>query len=177
MIMKCLVGMPLEADSRGRDAQVSSCCCSVAKSCPTLCDPVDYSLPGSSVHGILQARILEWLAISSPGDLPNPGIEPRSPAFRADCLPSKPPGTHPLKSVDPKKKKNLIKISHLVMYDFVNPWTVAHQLPLSMEFSRQEWTAISWVQILAQPPSLPVGTHIIWEPQFPHLKTGVPYLT
>ena len=32
-----------------------------------------------------------------------------------------------------------------------------------------EWIAISWVQILAQPPSLPVGTHIIWEPQFPHL--------
>ena len=36
----------------------------VAQSCPTLCDPVDCSLPGSSVHGILQARILEWVAIS-----------------------------------------------------------------------------------------------------------------
>ena len=36
----------------------------VAQSCPTLCDPVDCSLPGSSPHGILQARILEWLAIS-----------------------------------------------------------------------------------------------------------------
>ena len=36
----------------------------VAKSCPTLCDPMDYSLTGSSVHGILQARILEWVAIS-----------------------------------------------------------------------------------------------------------------
>ena len=35
------------------------------QSCPTLCDPMDYSLPGSSVHGILQARILEWVAISS----------------------------------------------------------------------------------------------------------------
>ena len=35
----------------------------VAQSCPTLCDPVDCSLPGSSVHGILQARILEWVAI------------------------------------------------------------------------------------------------------------------
>ena len=34
------------------------------QSCPTLCDPVDYSLPGSSVHEILQARILEWVAIS-----------------------------------------------------------------------------------------------------------------
>ena len=35
----------------------------VAQSCPTLCDPVACSLPGSSVHGILQARILEWVAI------------------------------------------------------------------------------------------------------------------
>ena len=35
----------------------------VAQSCPSLCDPMDYSLPGSSVHGILQARILEWVAI------------------------------------------------------------------------------------------------------------------
>ena len=35
------------------------------QSCPTLCDPMDYSPPGSSVHGILQARILEWVAMSS----------------------------------------------------------------------------------------------------------------
>ena len=41
-----------------------------------LCDPVYRSLPGSSVHGILQARILEGVAISSSGDFPNPGIEP-----------------------------------------------------------------------------------------------------
>ena len=36
----------------------------VAQSCPTLCDPMDYGLPGFSVHGIFQARILEWVAIS-----------------------------------------------------------------------------------------------------------------
>ena len=46
---------------------------------PTLCHPVDCSLPGSSVHGILQASEL-------PGDLPDPGIEPRSPALQADSL-------------------------------------------------------------------------------------------
>ena len=38
--------------------------CMCAQSCQTLCDPMDYSLPGSSVHGISQARILEWVAIS-----------------------------------------------------------------------------------------------------------------
>ena len=40
------------------------------------CDPHGCRLPGSSVHGILQARILEWVAVPSSGDLPNPGIEP-----------------------------------------------------------------------------------------------------
>ena len=40
------------------------CCCLVTKSCPILCNLMDCSLPGSSVHGILQARILEWVAIS-----------------------------------------------------------------------------------------------------------------
>jgi len=42
------------------------------------CDPMDCSPPGSSVHGIFQARILEWIAIPSPGDLPNSGTEPES---------------------------------------------------------------------------------------------------
>ena len=37
----------------------------VTQSCPTLCDPMDYSLPGSSIHGIFQARILEWVAMPS----------------------------------------------------------------------------------------------------------------
>ena len=48
------------------------------QSCPALCDPMDYSPPGSSVHGILQARIQGWLPCPPPGDLPDPGIEPAS---------------------------------------------------------------------------------------------------
>ena len=44
--------------------QLSEWVSAVAQLCPTLCDPMDYSLPGSSLHGILQARILEWVAIS-----------------------------------------------------------------------------------------------------------------
>ena len=52
------------------------------QSCPTLCDPIDSSPPGSFVHGISQARIVKWVAISSfrgsswPRDLPDPGIRP-----------------------------------------------------------------------------------------------------
>ena len=42
---------------------ITECVSEVAQSCPTLCDPVDYSPPRSSIHGILQARILEWVAI------------------------------------------------------------------------------------------------------------------
>ena len=58
----------------------------------SLCNPMDCSPPGSSVHGILQARILEWITMPSSRDLPNPGIEPRSLSLRADSLPSEPPG-------------------------------------------------------------------------------------
>ena len=50
-------------------------------SCVRLCDPMDYSLPGFSVHGIFQARVLEWDAISFSRDLPDPWIEPGSPAL------------------------------------------------------------------------------------------------
>ena len=53
-------------------------CAKSLQLCPTLCDPVDCRPPGSSVHGILQARILEWVACPPPGDLPDPGIEPSS---------------------------------------------------------------------------------------------------
>ena len=66
----------------------------VAQSCPTLSDPMDCSLPGSSVHGVLQARVLEWGAIA-------------------------------------------LLFSHVQF--FVTLCTVAHQVPLSIELSRQEY--------------------------------------
>jgi len=47
---------------------------------------MDYSPQGSSIHGFLQARILESVAISCPVDLPNPGIEPGSPSLQADAF-------------------------------------------------------------------------------------------
>ena len=58
----------------------------VAQSCPTLGGPIYCSPPGSSVHEILQARIVEWLPFLSPGDLPDPVIKPRSPALQVDFL-------------------------------------------------------------------------------------------
>ena len=59
----------------------------VSQSCPTLCDPMDYT-----VHGILQARILEWVAFPSPGDPPNPGIKPKYPTLQANSLQTEPQG-------------------------------------------------------------------------------------
>ena len=56
----------------------------VTRSCLALCNPTDCSPPGSSVDGILQARILEWVAMLSSRGLPDPGIEPRSPVLQAD---------------------------------------------------------------------------------------------
>ena len=60
-----------------------------------LCDPMDYSLPGSSVHGFSQARILQWVAISFSSDFLDPGIEPKtcaSPALAGEFFTTEPPG-------------------------------------------------------------------------------------
>ena len=51
----------------------------VTQLCPILCNPVDYT-----VHGILQARILEWVVFPFSRDLPNSGIEPKSPTLQVD---------------------------------------------------------------------------------------------
>ena len=64
--------------------------CSVAQSCPTPCDPMDYSLPGSSVHGILQARILEWVAVPFPQGIWSPALQA---CFLLSESPGKPKNT------------------------------------------------------------------------------------
>ena len=72
--------------------QMHRCCCLVAKSCPILCHPMDCSLPDSSVHGILQARILEWVAIPFSRGSSRPRIEPESPALAGGFFATEPPG-------------------------------------------------------------------------------------
>ena len=61
--------------------------CKHTQLCSILCDSLDYT-----VHEILQARILEWVAFPFSKDLPNPGIKPRSPTLQEDSLPAEPPG-------------------------------------------------------------------------------------
>ena len=91
MIDTCLANFNLKP--------MNYCCHLVSHLCLTLCDPMDYSTPGSSVHGISQARILEYSDQSrilkpfpSPGDLPNPGIEPTSPVLVGGFFTTEPSG-------------------------------------------------------------------------------------
>ena len=132
----------------------------VTQLCLTVCNPIDYT-----VHGIFQARILEWVAflfsrgssqprdqtqvscigsgffttwatreaqeywsgypIPSPEDLPNPGIKQGSPVLQADPLPTE------------VKWSEVTLLSRVRL--FATLWSVAHQVPLSMGFSRQEY--------------------------------------
>ena len=62
--------------------------------CLTVLPPHGLCSPGSPVHRILQERILEWVTIPSPGDLPDPGTEPGSLTPQVDSLLSEPPGKH-----------------------------------------------------------------------------------
>ena len=97
--------------------------CLVANVCPTPCDPVDCSLPGSSGHEILQARILECgLPLPPLGDLPDPGIKPVSTALAGRFLNTEPPG----------KSKDLINWQNREQFCFFfgcAAWHVGSQLP------------------------------------------------
>ena len=89
------------------------------QSCPTLCNPIDGNPPGSPIPGILQARTLEWVAISF------------SSAW--------------------KWKMKVKSLSHVRL--FTTPWTAAHQSPLSMGFSRQEyWSGVPLPSLITPMP-------------------------
>ena len=85
---------------------VCVCVCLVTQLCLILCNPMDCSPPGSPVHGILQARILEWVAISFPRDHPDPGIEPMflsTPTLAGGFLTTVPPRKSPNSNPIPRK--------------------------------------------------------------------------
>ena len=86
-----LDGIIVQVKNPGVDLECEKWKVLVAQPCLTLCDAMHCSPPGSSICGILQARILEWVAIPFK-DLSDPEIKPRSPALQADSLPSESPG-------------------------------------------------------------------------------------
>ena len=96
------------------------------QSCPTLCDPMDYSLPGSSVHGILQARIQEWVTMPSSKGSSQPRDITQGSNSHLLCLlhwqmcslPLVPPGK-------PQIFSSVQSLTHVCL--FVTPWTAARQ--------------------------------------------------
>ena len=116
--------------------------------------------------GILQARILEWVAMPSSRDLPNPGIEAMSPALQADSLPAEPPGKPKNTAVgslslrqgifQTEESNRGLLHCRMILYQLLlllshfshvrlceTPWMAAHQAPPSLGFSRQEdWSGL-----------------------------------
>ena len=137
-------------------AAAAAAAAKLLQSCPTLCNPIDGSPPGSAIPGILQARTLEWFAISF------------SNAW--------------------KWKVKVKSLSHVRL--FVTPWTVVHQAPLSMGFSRQEyWSGLplpsldqtnykyrNWICNLKIPNKQKFRTRWFHRPILSHLEELMPIL-
>ena len=124
---------------------------SVAQPCPTLCDPLDCSLSGFSVHGISQARLLEWVAIpfSRGSSRPRDGTRVSWVTFI---------GRRILYHWATRKPCYYYVHGHAWLHScvspFVTPWTVVHQIPLSMGFFQAgilEWVAIPSSRGFSQP--------------------------
>ena len=117
------------------------------RSCPLLCDPMDCSPPGSSVHGIFQTRILEWVAIS----FSRQSSQPRD-------------QTHISSLTSPALAGFFITqfsqfSSSVVSDSFATPRTVARQASLSMGFSRQEyWSGLPFPSP-GNPPDSGIGSN------------------
>ena len=107
----------------------------VIQSWPTLCDPIDCSLPGSSIHGIFQARILEWVAISFSKGSSWPRDLTGSPALQVDSLPSEPPAaTAAAKSLQPCP----------TLCDPIDGSPLGSSVPGILQARILEWVAISF---------------------------------
>ena len=91
-IRQIMVGSPKFSQHNSEQIFASLTSVSVTQSCLTLCNPMDYSPPGSSVHGILQARILECTAMPFSRESSWPKDQAWISALQADSLPSEPPG-------------------------------------------------------------------------------------
>ena len=138
------------------------------------CNSMDWSLPGSSVHGISQARILEWsgLPFPSPEDLLNPGIKPASPASQVDSLPpshqgspcpqiiSTPNWAHSVKEcqggLKPKQKSNDVHFPFIII-----AWRREKHSVVGSDFFFLNHMPIFFGQLLTEPYVLKIKT--FWE--------------
>ena len=154
-------------------------CAKLLQSCPTLCKPLDCSLS----MGFSRQEYWSRLSFPSPGDLPNPRIEPRSPVLQVDSLPSDPPGK-PLYSTAAAATASLQ--SSPTLCDPIDSSPPGSPVPGILQARTLEWVAISFsnawkwkvkvksfscVQLLATPWPQPTRLLRPWE--FPGKSTGV----
>ena len=99
----------------------------VAQSCQTLCNPMDCSLLGSSIHGFSRQKYWTGLPFPSPGDLPYSGIKLRSCTLQADSLLSKPPGK-PNTEYIPLRMKCSCQLSHSYQFPFLTVFFLFAQM-------------------------------------------------
>ena len=92
----------------------------ITQSCTTLCDPMGWNYQATLSMGFSRQAYWSGLLFPSPGDLPDPGIEPRSPALQADALPSEPPGK-PFQYITNMKITNELLYIHFFVPNVENP--------------------------------------------------------
>ena len=118
--------------------------CLVAQSCPTLWDPMDCSLPGSCPWQFSRQEYWSGLPCPPPGNLPNPGIEPRSPTLQTDSLPVELPGKViiPAAAAAGAAAKSLQ--SCLTLCDHIDGSPPGSPVPGILQARTLEWVAISF---------------------------------
>ena len=139
MSRKCIKGIQPQSDKstinqRHNDYTHSSACvqAQLRQSCPSLSDPTDCSPPGSSVHGISQARLLEWMVISFSRESSRPREEHSSPALQVDSCTTEPPNCRRVdwSNVTGKHLALILKIEHshtcllTQEFHFISPGTI-----------------------------------------------------
>ena len=132
-------------------------CVLVAKSCLTLCHPMDCSLPGSSVHGIFQARIPEWVAISSSSKI-TPALEPKNETIKQMQNSNK--FNNELKKMVPIKKKCFKKSEQpcRILIDKTNQGDLAKHIYTSCSqvvLCSYRYTLTSLIQLCSEHHSKP----------------------
>ena len=136
--------------------------CLVTQSCPILCDIVDCSLPGSFVHGDSPGKNTGvGCHVPLQGNLPNPRIEPRSPALQEDSLPAEPPGTAK------NKEGGSLSLLQWIFQTQESNWSLLHCRRFLYQLSYHLGSPLdmsSWVA----PWICHLGSRIIWREQSFH---------
>jgi len=140
----------------------------VTQSYPTLCNSMDYSWPGSSVHEIFRVSILEWVAMPFSRGSPQPRDQTQSPALQADSLPSEPPmclkspalQADSLPSEPPMCLKKVKLLSSVRLCDLMDCSLLGSSVHGIFQARILEWVAIFFSRVSSQPRNQTQVSHI-----------------